>query len=181
MTVLVQHVPYFIIAGDTHQFQLTYPDYPASQGYTGLFMLNGIGGGRTITATPVGDDYLFTMTDAQTTLQAGTYSWAVKVRLNGSTTTVDQSYLEVKDQIDGLSQKLIHAETMVSQIETALQLITRGEPAANYNIAGRSVSLYKLEELRDLRAYYLRELDALRNGRVAASIKPIFFNTWRFF
>jgi hypothetical protein len=182
MTQLVTHVPYFIISGDTHQFQLTYGDYPASQGYTATFYMDGNGGGRKIPATAVGDSYLFTINDTQSTLSPGTYFWSVKVYLNG-TTTLDRGYLEVKDNLDGLSTKILHAETMVNQIEAALESLTSDPtlPVQSFNIAGRSATNYTLPELRDLRAYYLRELDALRNGRVAASIKPINFNVWRLF
>lgn len=51
-------------------------------------------------------------------------------------------------------------QTILDNVETAINAIVSGGAIQSYNIAGRNIQKYSLTELRDLRSQLIREINA---------------------
>ena len=167
-------VPDDFIAGDSWQFDLTVPDYPASA-WTATAYFRGISS-IDVVAVASGDTFQFrkaaTLTAA---LGAGVYRYFVKVTDGTSVFTVDQGEVEVlaNAATATATQLQTHAEKALALIEALIEgRVVDGKEA--YAIFGRSVQNVPMEELRKMRAAYLSEVARQRHRGKLPSTEVVF-------
>lgn len=152
-----------IFAGDTLQFDVSVPDYPASDGYTLTYRLvpRGSGSAQQFDATADGDGYTVNVAAATTAAwTAGEYSWSSWVTLSGARYTVGQGLLTIKPDPSAMSvgtDTRSHAERVLDAIEALLEG-RAGSDVMSYTIAGRSVDKMAPEELLKWRSFYAAEV-----------------------
>jgi hypothetical protein len=173
----VQKVP--LIAGDTLKYADSFPDYPASAGYTlttRLVRRDAAGAPITFNATASGDDYQTNVPAATTAGWApGIYTWSKYVTLAGERYTLDAGELEIRADPAAATAPLdqrSHAQRTLDAIEAVIE--QRASSAQlQWSIKGRQVQYMSLDELRKMRAHYRAEVAQERNAeRVAKGLKP---------
>lgn len=169
--------PDFFIAGDTSKWQVSYADYPASQGWSGSFYLTGPAS-RSLSASPNGDAFDFTLTPVLSSgLTAGTYKYAIKCTSGSEVYTAESDVIEVRDNLASIATAVMHAEAMVTLIEAAQKaMLADGIAAVSLTIAGRSYTSLSLEQLENMRGYYLNEIAMLKSGGPSSLITQIPLN-----
>ena len=180
--------PEEIVVGDFAQWKRSdlVDDYPVAS-YSAEYVMRITGGGSSehkIAATENTDYYLFTLDSATSaTFDAGKYHWQLEITQtsSGNRIVVDIGDFQfIPDMDDNQADPRIHAEIMVTKIESLLQGKADSD-VSNYSIAGRSLTKLSFTELTDARDYYKREIvkhenDALlKRGKTnGATIKARF-------
>lgn len=156
--------PKFIIAGDTHIFNYSNASYPASS-WTLTFSLVGPSI-LSVTADADGDDYIITLTSAQTAvLTAGTYTYGYRVRQGDTAYSLHTGVISVRENPASQTPKIQVAERMLQLIESALMgQLSEGEAAESLSIGGRSISLISRAELIEERSFWLAELNRFKKA-----------------
>lgn len=157
--------PLEVVVGDFLQWKRSdlVADYPATD-YSAEYVARITGGGSNeIKLAGVGsaDYYLFTV-DSSTSadFEAGYYHWQLEITQtsSGNRLVVDQGdFMAIPDLDDNQADPRIHAEKMITKIETILEGKADSD-VSNYSIAGRSLTKMSFEELLDARDKYRREL-----------------------
>ena len=159
--------PSEVVVGDFLQWKRSdlVGDYPASE-YSAQYVARITGGGSNeIKLTGVGSatEYLFTVpSETSADFLAGYYHWQLEVTQTstGNRLVVDiGDFKAIPDLDDNQADPRIHAEIMISKIETILEGKADSD-VSNYSIAGRSISKMTFDELLAARDLYRRELVA---------------------
>jgi hypothetical protein len=160
--------PTEIVVGDFIQWKRSdiADIYPTSEGYTAEYVARITGGGASEIKMPqaagsTDDYYLFTVTSATSeAFDTGLYHWQLEVTQtsSGNRIVVDiGDFTAIPDMDSNQADPRIHAEIMVTKIETILQGKADSD-VASYSIAGRSLTKMSFSELVEARDYYRREL-----------------------
>lgn len=175
-------VPDTIVVGDFVQFKLTkYSSDYANTSHTMAFIARAGTGANvefTITATNLGDDYLFSAASTVTAdYTAGHYHYQIEVVETSSSNRLilDQGEIDVEFDLDVNNvDPRTHAEKMLQKIEALIEARASND-VASYSLAGRSLTKKTDEELRDMRDYYRREVKVhkrkldMKHGRKTSS------------
>lgn len=157
--------PLEIVVGDFLQWKRSdfVADYPSSA-YSAEYVARITGGGSNeIKLAGVGsaDYYLFTVdSDTSADFEPGYYHWQLEITQtsSGNRIIVDQGdFNAIPDLDDNQADPRIHAEKMITKIETILEGKADSD-VSNYSIAGRSISKMSFDELLAARDLYRREL-----------------------
>lgn len=160
--------PTEIVVGDFLQWKRSdiADTYPTSQGYTAEYVARITGGGASEIKLPqvagsTDDYYLFTVSSATSSaFEPGLYHWQLEITQtsSGNRIVVDiGDFTAIPDMDNNQADPRIHAEIMVSKIETILQGKADSD-VASYSIAGRSLTKLSFSELIQARDYYRREI-----------------------
>lgn len=159
--------PLQVVVGDFLQWKRSdlVADYPSSD-YSAQYVARITGGGANeIKLSGVGSAncYLFTVPSATSAdFLAGYYHWQLEITetATGNRLVVDQGdFNALPDLDDNQADPRIHAEIMLSKIETILEGKADSD-VSNYSIAGRSISKMTFDELLAARDLYRREIVA---------------------
>lgn len=159
-----------ITAGDTLDFVTTAPSHPASEGWQLVYRLvpRGTGTPLTVTSVPDGDAHRLQAGASVTAAwAAGAYSWVAYAMRSGERYTLAQGAVQVLP--DPATVTTLDNRSTARRALDAVEAYL-ADPnnlgAASYEIAGRSLSRYPLEQLwahRDrLRVEVAREESAAR-------------------
>jgi|DEB0MinimDraft_6_1074348.scaffolds.fasta_scaffold38103_2 hypothetical protein len=160
--------PTEIVVGDFIQWKRSdiADIYPTSEGYTAEYVARITGGGASEIKMPqaagsTDDYYLFTVTSVTSQeFETGFYHWQLEITQtsSGNRIVVDLGdFTAIPDMDNNQADPRIHAEIMVTKIETILQGKADSD-VASYSIAGRSLTKMSFSELVEARDYYRREL-----------------------
>jgi len=157
--------PTEIVVGDFVQWKRSdlVADYPPAT-HSAEYVARITGGGSSehkIAATEDPDYYLFTITSAESdTYLPGKYHWQLEITQtsSGNRIVVDIGDFEfIPDMDNNQADPRIHAEIMVTKIESLLQGKADSD-VSSYSIAGRSLNKMAFSELIEARDYYRREI-----------------------
>lgn len=161
--------PETIIAGDTLDFTVSVPDYPASAGWTLKYRLtprfaSPVQAAIAITATTNANGLDYNVQAAPSATAAyvpGEYTWARWVEKSGARQTLDESGpLLVKPDpaltAQGLDSRT-HARKMLALIETALEAFAANPVMKSYAIGARQYMRADIPDLLVLRDRYRNE------------------------
>lgn len=165
--------PTVFAAGDTAKWEISLPDYPASDGWGLSYVLVSAAGKITFSAGADGDDHLVNVS-ATTTAEwsPGYYHWQARISKSGEVFTVRQGSIEIRagfSSVDNLDART-HAEKMLAAIEAWLE--RRDPGVAEYEIAGKRMKYIPIPDLLKVRDKYRAEVRAEagrnigRRGRV---------------
>jgi hypothetical protein len=166
--------PLEVTVGDFIQWKRSdlsgdYPNDLYTMSYV-YHLVDGSGPQPHVTGVALGDDYLFTVTSAQSAqVTAGTYKWQLEVVKNsdGNRAVVDRGQVEFVADIDIAGVDLrTHAEIMVQKIQSVLDGKADSD-VANYSIGGRSISKMTFDELMNARDRYRAEVLQQKNRELA--------------
>jgi hypothetical protein len=160
--------------GDTIKWDVTVPDYPASDGWALTYELKSSASDlATVTASADGDSYTVTISAATSAgYSVGKYHYVAYVTLSGERFTVDSGRVEiVKDfETAGNYDARAHAEKVLEAIETVIEG-RASKDQESYTIAGRSLARTPIADLLNLRDRYRREVKALEDAdRIARGL-----------
>lgn len=180
--------PLEIVVGDFLQWKRSdlVADYPAAE-YSAEYVARITGGGSNEIKLPGTGNlnyYLFTVSSADSAdFEPGYYHWQLEITqtATGNRVVVDYGdFTALPDLDDNQADPRIHAEVMITKIETILAGKADSD-VSNYSIAGRSLTKLSFAELMDARDRYKRELvqhenkeNAKRGRKTAATIKVRF-------
>lgn len=166
-----------IFVGDTLQFDVSVPSYPASGGYTltyRLVPLSGAGAALTFNATADGDDYTVSVAAATTAAwTAGDYSWSSYVTLSGARYTVGQGLLTLKPNPASMAagtDTRTQAEIALAAAKAALAAWT--PTTKSYTIGDVSKTFNTPAEIREVLNYWQGRVDAERAAADRAAGRP---------
>ena len=180
--------PLEVVVGDFLQWKRSdfVADYPSSA-YSAEYVARITGGGSSeIKLAGVGsaDYYLFTVdSDTSADFEPGYYHWQLEITQtsSGNRIVVDQGDFEaIPDLDDNQADPRIHAEKMITKIETILEGKADSD-VSNYSIAGRSLTKMTFEELLEARDRYRKELveherkERLKRGKSTGSTIKVRF------
>lgn len=129
MSAMPTQEPTTVTAGDTIQWQIALPDYPATGGWSLKYALRGSAGVINITSAASGADHLVSVTAATSSPWApGTYHYTKyvekgagasleRVTLGSGTITVECNWAAVTTAVDTRS----HAKKVLDAIEAVLE------------------------------------------------------------
>jgi len=166
--------PLEIVVGDFLQWKRSdlVADYPPAE-YSAEYVARITGGGNNeikITGTESQNYYLFTVSSADSSdFLAGYYHWQLEITqtATGNRLVVDQGdFTALPDLDDNQADPRIHAEIMITKIETILEGKADSD-VSNYSIAGRSLTKMTFEELLEARDRYKREFVKHENNERA--------------
>lgn len=160
--------PSEIVVGDFIQWKRSdiADTYPTSEGYTAEYVARITGGGASEIKMPqaagsTDDYYLFTVASVTSAeFDVGFYHWQLEITQtsSGNRIVVDLGdFTAIPDMDNNQADPRIHAEIMVTKIETILQGKADAD-VASYSIAGRSLTKMSFSELVEARDYYRREV-----------------------
>ena len=180
--------PLEIVVGDFLQLKRSdlVADYPPAD-YSAEYVARITGGGSNeikLTGTEDPKYYLFTV-DSSTSSDflPGYYHWQLEITQtsSGNRIVVDQGdFNALPDLDDNQADPRIHAEKMITKIETILEGKADSD-VSNYSIAGRSLTKMTFEELLEARDRYRRELvqhenkERLKRGKSGGSTIKVKF------
>jgi len=161
--------PATLRAGDTADWLLSLPDYPAGAGWSVEYALINAAGKITIASAAEGDAHRIHVAPAATAdWAAGTYAWQRRVS-NGTDATTDRTgSIEILPDFATLVaiDARTHAQKTLAAIEAWIESHDPG--VAEYEIAGRRMKYIPVAELLRLRDQYRREVrgQSGKSGRV---------------
>ena len=170
-----------LIAGDTLDFDVSVPDYPATAGYTLKYRLvpRAAGSAITITATANGAAYAVEVAPATTAGWAsGEYSWSSWVEISGARYTVDSGQITIKPDpatltagTDTRSAARQIYESLVTQYQTH---VTNGQAfVGEYEIGGRRMKFDNKADWIKTISYWKSQVAAEdRAANIAAGREP---------
>lgn len=163
MSAMPDKEPTTVTAGDTIQWQIALPDYPATDGWTLKYALRGSAGVINITSSASGSDHLVSITAATSaTWSYGDYQWTryvekgagttlERVTLASGTITIERNWAGVTTATDTRS----HVKRVLDAIEAVLE-----------GRAGRSDAEYEIDTggmRRRIKSIPISELIALHS------------------
>lgn len=183
--------PAEVVVGDFLQWKRSdiAADYPTSSGYTAEYVARITGGGSTEIKLPQSasttDNYYHFSVSSETSavFLPGLYHWQLEITQtsSGNRLVVDiGDFQAIPDMDNNQADPRIHAEIMVSKIETILQGKADSD-VASYSIAGRSLTKMSFSELVQARDYYRREVtqhtnkELLKRGKSNGSTVKVRF------
>ncbi|MDD2365162.1 MAG: hypothetical protein PHN84_03265 [Desulfuromonadaceae bacterium] len=151
--------PSIIYAGDTINWLITLPDYPASAGWTLKYNAVAAGGRFALSSAPSSDDHAVTAASAATSAYpAGTYSLTKYVEHTDTTrVTLAELSLIVKPDLAGTvsaTDTRGHVKKMLDAIEAVLEG-TATTDQAELTIDGTTIKRRSVTDLLALRSRYL--------------------------
>lgn len=161
--------PATLRAGDTADWLLSLPDYPAGAGWSVEYALINAAGKITVASAAEGDAHRIHVAPATTADWApGTYAWQRRVS-NGTDATTDRTgSIEILPDFAALVaiDARTHAQKTLDAIEAWIESHDPG--VAEYEIAGRRMKYIPVAELLKLRDQYRREVrgQSGKSGRV---------------
>ncbi len=161
--------PATLRAGDTADWLLSLPDYPAGDGWSVEYALINAAGKITIASAAEGDAHRIHVAPATTAdWAAGTYAWQRRVS-NGTDATTDRTgSIEILPDFAAMVaiDARTHAQKTLAAIEAWIESHDPG--VAEYEIAGRRMKYIPVAELLKLRDQYRREVrgQSGKSGRV---------------
>lgn len=168
--------PKEIVVGDFVQWKRSdiAVDYPTSSGFTAEYVARITGGGSNEIKIPqaagsTDEYYLFTANSTTTEVfLAGLYHWQLEITQtsSGNRLVVDTGdFTAIPDMDSNQADPRIHAEVMVSKIQTILEGKADSD-VSSYSIAGRSLTKLSFAELIEARDYYRREITKHKNDEL---------------
>jgi len=171
------------VLGDTMDFNVEVPDYPASEGYTLTYVFIPLFSTPTqaaisINAITADDGVTYDVQESPAvtaTWKAGDYTWARYVSKSGIRHALTESgqvtFKPDPAQMVQGDESRTHAKKVLDAIEAVIENRASLDQE-NYTIAGRSLSRTPIAELEKLRAHYKAEVDAewrVRSGSKAGT------------
>ncbi len=164
--IIPDEVPERIAAGTTVKFHRSFDDFPASDGWTYAFHMNGVGTVIHLPATINPDGQSFDVvlpanvssisTPSVASLPAGRYTCAERLTNTGSGEVVDPSLDQIIVNVEA-DVSTATAGAFVSDVERDLAAVNAlianrlQSDLQSYQIAGRTVAKLDFHELRKLR------------------------------
>jgi len=171
-----------IQAGDTFNYSVNYPDYPASDGWACTMLLRGALS-KTINSTADGDDFLLSAAAADTALYtAGNCKYFIHVSKGSERYLVEEGSVEIL--ADYSSTAIYDPRSMAQQIYEAVDAALLGRATKDqmsYEIAGRKIEKIPIPDLLVLRSKFLKQAEAekraerIANGLGAGNIVRLRF------
>lgn len=165
-----------IVAGETLNYRATLADYPASAGWSVRLILNRRAGGsvQTVNSTADGDDHLVQAPAALTvTWSPGDYAWELWAIKSAEQYRVDAGQIRVQQGLISADAGLDTRSAAEKGLE-AIDAVLLGKATSgvlSYQINGRELRSYELQDLLRLQAAYRRDVAAERAAaRVAAGL-----------
>lgn len=161
--------PAAIRAGDTLNWLISAPDYPASAGWSLEYTLINAAGKITFSSSADGDAHRITVAAATTAGWAvGQYAWQRRAKKSAEAYTLATGYIEIK--ADFYAQTQLDARTHAQKTLAALEAWIEGHDlsVAEYEIAGRRMKYIPIADLLKLRSQYQREVrgQSGKSGRI---------------
>lgn len=161
--------PLEFVSGDTVQWSRSFPDYPASDGWTLKYAFRGVGT-LDVQATPDGDDYAIAIGAAASAIPAGLYQWVAYVEQGDPVErhTVAMGRIVVSPSLLTATPTQLqqHAERALPLIEAQIEELLANAVEAQ-TIEQTTLQRRKLEDLYTLRNRYKGELSRLKHrGRL---------------
>jgi hypothetical protein len=157
--------PFDLVAGDTLSWSRFFNDYPASQGWVLSYVLNSTTARFVVNSgdiTTQGDTFNILIPSSETkTWTPGRYQWLAVVVNSGLTpaqrATVALGRVNVAiDLLDATSPQDTRSPAEINLTNIDLMLGGRASDGVQeYTINGRMLKRYPMDELLQLRAYYL--------------------------
>jgi len=147
--------PQDLYSGDSKSWSVTLSNYPASEGWALTYYFSQAGETPTpIPTTPVGDDYLVSLTPQLTGLMnPGKWSWVSRVAKGSELITVDRGSLKILPDPSKPYDSRSHAEKALEAITATLEgRLT--ESVTEYTIDGVMCKHMTHEELLKLHMLY---------------------------
>ena len=155
------------IAGDSILTSASYDNYRSDEGWTSTLYLNGPVNFNVTGSAGTNGDFVFTIPSSRTEYaKSGLYDYYVRL-VSGSTTQIVETGVTTiyPNPATQVSKEQI-ASRMIELIEKALyNQLSTGEAVESISIAGRSLSMMSRIDLLNERAFWNRELKAIRNAR----------------
>lgn len=159
-----------LVAGDTLDFNVAVPDYPASAGWTLKYRLaarDAAGTAVTLTATTNADGETYDVQAAPATTAAwvpGYYTWSRWVEKSGARQTLDESgQLEIKADPSALAagtDTRSTARKALDDLKAAYATFnTTGGRVTAYTIGGRSMSFESSSEILKAMNFWQRQVN----------------------
>jgi hypothetical protein len=160
--------PRQIVAGDSIAWTRFLPNFPASLGWRLAYILVSQGKSPiTIVAHPVEDAHQVSMApDGTKGWASGTYRWTAMISREGERKTLDSGSIEILPDPATLTEAFdprSFAERCLAAVEAALEG-RLGDPLLEWEIAGRKVKDYPLDQLKELRRQFREEVRMERTG-----------------
>lgn len=152
--------PTSIRAGDFLTWLKTLSDYPANAGWSLTYTLINSTTKLTITAGASGADFLVSVSAATSAgYAAGDYTWMARVTKATEIYTVGQGSITILPNLAALAifDGRTHAKTMLEAIEAAFEG-RASSTQLEYELNGRRIRNFSLEELITWRSYYKAEV-----------------------
>lgn len=162
-----------LVAGDTLDFTVSVPDYPATDGWTLKYRLTPRFTTPTqapidLTAAASGADYQVQAGPSTTAAwKAGTYTWARWVEKTGARQTLDESGQLVLKADPSATVQGHDARTHASKVLDAIEAVIEGRATKDqeeYTIGDRQLKRTPLADLIALRGRYKAEVLAERRA-----------------
>lgn len=148
-------------AGDFLTWTKSLTDYPANQSWTLAYtLIHPTATKITINATASGADHLVSVPAATTaTYTAGAYTWMARVTKATEIYTVGSGSMEILPNLAALTtfDGRSHAQIMLDAIEATFEG-RASQTQQEYELNGRSIRHYGLDELIQWRSFYKAEL-----------------------
>jgi hypothetical protein len=162
-------VPAEIRAGDTINWLLTEPGYPAGDGWSLSFVLINAAGKIEFSSVGEGDKHGVLVASSVTSDYAtGAYRWQCRASNGTETYTIREGSISVLSDFAEVStlDARSHAEKTLAAIESWIE--GRNLAVAEYEIAGRKMKYIPIAELLKLRDQYKREVrgQSGKSGRI---------------
>ncbi|MCC7132486.1 MAG: hypothetical protein IT352_07575 [Gemmatimonadales bacterium] len=166
-------------AGDTWLWRRTFPEYPASEGWTPKYAIRGVDALLWDAAWAVasGEEWTITIPAASTLLLgAGRYEWAVILTGSGSYSgrehTIQTGVLEVLPDLEtaAAGDRQTHTEKTIAILEAAIEGRLTAD-MEHYIINGRQVTRIPVRDLSRLLATYKARRYRERFGRVDVPVR----------
>jgi hypothetical protein len=159
-----------IQAGDTFNYSVNYPDYPASAGWTCAMLLRGAAS-KTITSTADGDAFNLSAPASDTALYAsGNCEYFIYVSKDTDRYLVEKGSVEILG--DYSSTTLYDPRSMAQQIYEAVDAALLGRATKDqmsYEIAGRKIEKIPIPDLLVLRSKFLKQVESERRAERIAN------------
>lgn len=151
-------------AGDSVSWLESFPEYPASAGWTlSLKLLWPTGAPAVIASSPSGNDFLINLNSADTTAwAAGAATLVASVQKAGARVTLSQKQVAILPDLFAANafDNRSRAVKGLADARAALDAYSAGGKAhiVEYNIAGRQIKFRDAEQIIELINYYEREV-----------------------
>lgn len=168
-----------LISGDTYNLTYSNGTYPSSEGWALSLYINGAKP-IAIDGVASSDDNGWTVTIDSTRsafLTKGTYRYTYRVSKDGESFTVESGTLQVLPNPALGKETIPHAQKMLDLVEAAM--LGNPEALTSMSLSGRSFSFMTMNELREERDYWRRELLVITRGPSRSSIGSIRLNVRR--
>jgi hypothetical protein len=158
---------YQLTAGDSLEFDFSFPDYPASDGFVATVHLRCGSEKHAVTLTADGDNHVGTVLPAATAdYLPGLYDMQVTVTDGTDRAVALESQLAVRPDPAAGTIAVTALEAELAAVNAAISAVLAGEGVASYTIqtqaGSRQIQRMSLEDLRDHRRYLEGKIDTER-------------------